>query len=61
MMFLPPDLSKVSDSRLALMDAATERALKREIDRVSERDPAFRRALRQALAVEDEVERRKAI
>ncbi len=53
MMFLP-DLSKLSDESLALLDAKCERELKRTNDSVS-----FHRALKNVLAVEDEVHRRK--
>lgn len=58
MRFLPPDLAALGDVRLAALDHATERDLKREIDRVALSDLRFARALKIALMVEDEIERR---
>lgn len=53
-----PDFSSTSDLQLALLDASAERRLKREIDRVREKDARFHDALTRALEIEDEIERR---
>ncbi len=58
-MSLPTNLRTLSDVRLAVLDAACERRLKIEIDRVSRTNTRFARLLDEALKVEDEIERRK--
>lgn len=59
MRFLPSDLAKLGAARLEALERAVERDLKNEIDRVSAADPRFARALKLALIVEDEIDRRK--
>ncbi len=58
MIILPPDLAAVTNDRLAILDAACDRELSREIKKVA--SPAFHRALRHGLDVEAEIERRQA-
>ena len=58
---LPTDLSRLSDVRLAALDRACDRLLKKEIERVSAKDVRFARVLREALIVEDEVNRRQSL
>ena len=59
MIFLPPNLAALGDARLAHLDRAVERDLKKEMDRIAKTDVRFARALRQAMAVDDEIERRR--
>lgn len=60
-MSLPTNLQTISDASLGLLDAKCERILKREIDRICAADMRFARVLREALAVEDEIDRRKEL
>ena len=57
MIFLPRDLTALNDTRLQLLDRQCERELKAEIEKIT--NPRFRRALANALAVEDEINRRQ--
>lgn len=60
-MTLPNNLPTLGLDRLRALDRACERALKKEIDRVSKTDVRFARVLKEALTVEAEFERRGAL
>ena len=59
-MTLPANLATMSLERLRILNAACERRLKEEIDRVSRSNIRFARLLDEALRVEDEISRREA-
>ena len=59
MIFLPDDLTRLTDIRLALLDYQLTAELHRCIVRLRQRDKRFDTVLRQGEIVDDETERRE--
>lgn len=59
MIFLPDDLKRLTDIRLALLDYQLTAELKRCIVRLRNKDMRFDTVLRQGEVVEDEIARRE--
>ncbi len=59
MIFLPDDLTRLTDIRLAILDHQLTAELKRCIDRLRKRDVRFDTVLRQSEIVDHETETRQ--
>lgn len=59
MIFLPDDLTRLTDIRLAMLDYQLTAELKRCIDRLRKRDARFDTVLKQSEIVDLETERRE--